>query len=269
MTDPSCSVATCERDAFSAGYCRSHLRLLRKHGTTERPPCAVAKCGKEALKRGWCVSHYVQWQKHGDPEAMERRAAARLEATCSIEGCDRELTARGWCDAHYRRWRKHDDPGTGPIADPVTDEQRFMVKVHKTDTCWIWTARINERGGYGVFYLNGKLEYAHRASYKMFVGDVPDELQLDHLCHTNDPACDLGDDCPHRACVNPDHLEPVTQAENNRRSNSLSAQQARQTHCRAAGHPFDEENTLHNNGHRSCRQCRADYRRGAKPSASA
>lgn len=69
--------------------------------------------------------------------------------------------------------------------------------------CWLWTGTI-ERTGYGRFWLGGRQEIAHRASYALLIGPIPEGLTIDHLCRV-------------RACVNPDHLEPVTLAENIRR----------------------------------------------------
>lgn len=68
--------------------------------------------------------------------------------------------------------------------------------------CWLWTAAQDGRG-YGVF--EGP---AHRFAYKLLVGPIPAGLHIDHVY-------DRG--CRHKNCVNPDHLEAVTQAENNRR----------------------------------------------------
>lgn len=87
---------------------------------------------------------------------------------------------------------------TRPIMD------RFMGKVEIMPSgCWEWRAHI-KNGGYGDFrYPGGR--FAHRASYELFVGPIPEGLQLDHLCRV-------------RHCVNPDHLEPVTGAVNVQRA---------------------------------------------------
>jgi len=123
--------------------------------------------------------------------------------------------------------------------------QRFAEKVKlgaRSKDCWEWTAR-RDTGGYGVLKSGRKNRRAHRISYEMFVGPVPEGLQLDHLCRV-------------RHCVNPEHLEPVTQRVNSLRSNGVSAANAKKTHCKR-GHPFSGENLLvTNKGTRQCRACR-------------
>lgn len=73
-----------------------------------------------------------------------------------------------------------------------TAEERFMDKVSKTDTCWIWTGG-KRHFGYGVFSMGGKLYGSHRMSWELFKGAIPKGMWILHKC-----------DNP--SCVNPDHL---------------------------------------------------------------
>ncbi|MEW2498402.1 HNH endonuclease signature motif containing protein [Streptomyces nodosus] len=128
-------------------------------------------------------------------------------------------------------------------------ERRFWDKVLLPDGngCMLWRARIHARG-YGLFWLNGKYVLAHRVSYLLAHGEIPAGLQVDHVKARG---------CRHRHCVAPAHLEAVTGAENNRRSDSPTAINARKTHCHR-GHAFDEANTYNDPaGQRQCRACRA------------
>ena len=111
----------------------------------------------------------------------------------------------------------------------------FWAKVDVADStgCWEWTGKKNHKG-YGYIYLEGGLKRAPRFAYEAFVGPIPDGLHIDHLCRN-------------RACVRPDHPEPVTSGENPRR--------AMRSHC-VNGHPFNEENTWMHKGKRYCRECR-------------
>ena len=85
---------------------------------------------------------------------------------------------------------------------------RAAVLVEAATGCWIWQPKGGGNHGYGQLSrtVGGRqiTLLAHRFSYETFVGPIPEGLQIDHLCST-------------RRCVNPDHLEPVTQQENLRR----------------------------------------------------
>jgi hypothetical protein len=144
-----------------------------------------------------------------------------------------------------------------PAKSPA--EERFWPKVERRgdDECWPWLAHRN-REGYGKFNFNGEMGLAHRFAYELLVGPIPSGLVLDHVCHNRDSGCTAGDMCPHRACVNPAHLEPVTPAENLRRSGAAEATRQRhaaKTHC-PQGHPYAGDNLLITpRNSRKCRTC--------------
>jgi hypothetical protein len=116
---------------------------------------------------------------------------------------------------------------------------RFWRRVQKTSECWLWTGHV--AGMYGRIRVGGHREQVHRFSYELHVGPIPDGLVLDHLCRN------------HR-CVNPAHLEPVTQGMNVLRGESPAARQARQTEC-VRGHLLAGDNLRIRRGKRECVVC--------------
>ena len=128
-------------------------------------------------------------------------------------------------------------------------------------SCWPWPLS-RDRDGYGQVSTGGKggrMPRAHRVVYEIFVGPVPEGLTLDHTCHNEAAArgeCDGGATCPHRACVNPAHLEPVTSRVNILRGLSPTAVNARKAEC-DNGHPLAGDNLYRGpQGGRVCRECR-------------
>ena len=153
---------------------------------------------------------------------------------------------------HYQRARRHGSPETRKRITGLSNAERFWQYVNKGPDCWRWTGGISHT--YGNFFVAiGPKRYrqvqAHRFAYELLVGPIPNELTLDHTCHT--PACQVGaENCPHRRCVNPGHLKPRTLRDNIRRTGNRT-----KTHCKR-GHEFTPENTyVMANGGRSCRAC--------------
>lgn len=135
------------------------------------------------------------------------------------------------------------------IGSPKTTKQqgktlleRFCSVILITDSCWLWLG--GKKNGYGQFKLCGKHVFAHRLSYEIHKGFIPNGLIIDHLCRRRD-------------CVNPYHLEAVTAKENTLRGISPPANNAQKTHCQN-GHELIRENLLSyeiKRGHRRCRLC--------------
>ena len=123
--------------------------------------------------------------------------------------------------------------------------ERFWSKVEKTDGCWIWRGTKDWKG-YGDFMIRKKHHRAHKLAYELLVGSVPENRVLDHLCRN-------------RGCVNPAHLEPVTNTENIRRG----VRKTLQTHCKR-GHPLEGDNLRPlklKKGVRECVTCHRQHQR--------
>lgn len=118
----------------------------------------------------------------------------------------------------------------GPARIPVTERIWSKVNIGDEGECWNWAGSSN--GGYGQIGAGGdrgKTLSVHRVVYESMVGPIPAGLTIDHLCRNP-------------LCVNPKHLEAVTQRVNVLRGTAPTAINARKTHCKW-GHPFDENNT--------------------------
>lgn len=184
--------------------------------------------------------------------------------------CDRPSIARNRCSTHYSAWRESAD--FTPVV-LMTESERFWSKVDRSggiNACWWWTGTVGS-GGYGDFYVhNGspRIQKAHRYSYGLHYGAIPDDVEIDHLCHTKKcPTPGVGDKC--RSCVNPLHLEAVS-----RQTNILRGQSPERTrehffttvtHC-PKGHEYTPENIrweyrANGKGTRHCRECNRIRRR--------
>lgn len=124
-----------------------------------------------------------------------------------------------------------------------TVEERFWAKIDAQGDCWEWAGYRNP-DGYGRFNPSRRATVnAHRYAYELLVGPIPDGLVADHLCRN-------------RGCVNPDHLELVTNRRNVLRGYGSSAMYARQMEC-VNGHAYSLANTYFTDaGSRVCRECK-------------
>ena len=149
-----------------------------------------------------------------------------------------------------------------PFIKQISLLERFEQKYipEPNSGCWLWTACVN-RLGYGTIGVGSRSDGslrtavpAHRVGYELYRGSIPDGLTIDHLCRV-------------RCCVNPDHLEAVSQGVNTLRGRSASSLNAAKTHC-PRGHEFNESSVQFFTGktgqrlsHRVCRECNRTYQR--------
>jgi hypothetical protein len=161
-------------------------------------------------------------------------------AICSVDGCDKKARARSFCVNHYAKWQRNGTPDGNPrISNRSLSLAARLERRSERDPvtgCWLWQG--TRHGGYGYIQYKGRRQLVHRASYKVHVGPIPNGLEIDHLCGV-------------RRCLNPEHLEPVTHAENQRRKAETK------THC-VHGHEYTGDNVGVTNGSRYCRACRRE-----------
>lgn len=123
--------------------------------------------------------------------------------TCSEDGCEKPVSAMCLCSMHYMRLRR---AGLVPVGTRArgTLEERFWRFVDKSGECWTWTGGSRGQKGYGMIQIGGKGSpkvLAHRLSYELHHGSIPEGLVVMHSC-----------DNP--SCVNPSHLAVGTQSQN-------------------------------------------------------
>lgn len=118
-------------------------------------------------------------------------------------------------------------PAWGNEFTFVEPMHRFMDSVDVGSSgCWLWN-KSTDVNGYSQFSIRGQMMKGHRFIYEIYIGNIEDGLEIDHLCRV-------------RHCVNPEHLEAVTHAENLRRMPRHRTEQW-QSSCKN-GHPLTEGN---------------------------
>lgn len=209
-----------------------------------RSLCMVDGCNAPVKAKNLCNKHYIRLQRYG---RLEKLTYPKI---CSVEGCERPVKAMGLCNLHWQRQWKH---GSTDVVAFIKgdDEARFFSHVNKNGPipehnpelgkCWLWTGSLTD-DGYGEFYCKGKTVKAYRWLYEREIGEVSEGMVLDHLCRNP-------------ACVNPLHLEPVTNRENILRGENPAAQNAKKRYCKR-GHLLEGDNVYPDKkGHRNCKIC--------------
>ena len=176
----------------------------RRFAVGERT-CTIDGCQAKHYGHGMCARHWQRWYSTGDPLEVVK-APPHSRPVCEVDDCERKTIAQGLCTLHYQRARKGQ-----PLEEPTRYERGISLYERLTryiaedlDTgCWLWQG-ATDRDGYGCLRIEGRALGAHRVAYTVFWRPIPPGLFLDHLCDV-------------KPCVNPAHLEPVTNAENVRR----------------------------------------------------
>ena len=162
------------------------------------------------------------------------------QRTCIEVDCFLPHAARGYCARHYAQHRRDGDLKALPVKTAL---ERMSERIEYIADCWVWTGSVWPNG-YGQLMHEGKHWLAHRLSYTLHVGPIPEGLVLDHLCRVP-------------PCINPDHLEPVTLRINLARGMSPTAQVIRSGICHR-GHALTASNLYTPPGdprQARCREC--------------
>lgn len=176
-----------------------------------------------------------------------------MEPVLCACGCGKETNRTQWNRAdkgmrkgeHYKYRKGHQSKAGYIIPDGVDEiEYAFWKNVGPIDNsdCWIWIGHKDGRSGYGSMRAGTDRIYAHRLAYQIYVGNIPKGKVIDHICRNI-------------VCVNPAHLEVVTQRENTIRGIGPAAVNYRKKFC-IKGHYFNDANTrIGKDGKRYCRIC--------------
>ena len=254
MADPTCSVDGCDRSVYMKRLqlCNAHYQQ-HKAGKPFRPirrrsaiyvgqKCEIEGCDGQVKSRGWCSTHYARWRNHGDPMKLLRGT----RNPCTVDGCDRIGKNGNPCHMHYKQehrkrgsikkncefcgdrfgtysgsvrfcskscagdWTHSTGRAGRPKSTPLADawesgDMKGFLKLVKEDCaetdrgCWEWQGSLDQ-SGYAIIYVRKALA-GHRITFEAAHGVGLGKMHGHHICAV-------------RRCVNPDHIQPATAAEN-------------------------------------------------------
>lgn len=130
-----------------------------------------------------------------------------MKKMCSFPECDRKHVARGYCGGHWRQWRLGQKLRKLRVFD--SQEDRVLSWLDTSggpDSCWLFKGGASGKstkkgGGYGRISYMGKRAGIHRIAYEIWVGPIPENMEIDHMCGNS-------------LCANPKHLRPLSKRDN-------------------------------------------------------
>jgi hypothetical protein len=168
--------------------------------------CKFPRCGRQVKAAKLCQRHYEQLRR-GVPLKTIKKLGTN-GADCLFPGCERKPIAKNLCGTHWAQARRR--KVLSAVISDETEEERWLRSFVVDNETGCWNFIKNGRGagrgdktgkGYGQFWWKGKKQMAHRYSWVRKHGAIANGMQLDHVCRN-------------RSCVNPEHLQLVTQHEN-------------------------------------------------------